>query len=302
MLSSPPSEQICQLQTSIKELTFGESDLEGRQEQHNDALVISATHFWVKKILVDSGSFADIIFYDAFLKLGIDNVQLSSVNTPLIGFGGEVVETLKEVALHFSLGSYLKRVTKMEKFLVVNAPLTYNMILGRPSLNLFYAITSTYHMKLKFPTKLALHQLNVNPSMKPIKQKKRTFEVNKLLAAKYIRQVQYPEWLANVVLVLKSGDKWHLCIDFTDLNKACPKDPFSLLRIDKLVDSTSGCELLSFLDAYQGYNQIRLTPEDQEMTSFITDQGIYCYKVMPFGYIVIGVKSLAVKTLRQGYF
>ncbi|KAL0291122.1 UNVERIFIED_CONTAM: Retrovirus-related Pol polyprotein from transposon [Sesamum calycinum] len=77
--------------------------------------------------------------------------------------------------------------------------------------------------------------------------------------------------------------KWRLCIDFTDLNKACPKDPFPLPRIDILVDSTSGCEMLSFLDAYQGYNQIPLAPEDQEKASFVTDQGVFCYNVMPFG-------------------
>ncbi|KAL0355700.1 UNVERIFIED_CONTAM: Transposon Ty3-G Gag-Pol polyprotein [Sesamum radiatum] len=76
-------------------------------------------------------------------------------------------------------------------------------------------------------------------------------EVDKLLKAKYIRPVQYPEWMANVVLVPKLNGKWRLCIDFTDLNKACPKNPFPLPRIDVLVDSTSGCEMLSFLDAYQ---------------------------------------------------
>ncbi|KAL0398231.1 UNVERIFIED_CONTAM: Transposon Ty3-G Gag-Pol polyprotein [Sesamum radiatum] len=100
-------------------------------------------------------------------------------------------------------------------------------------------------------------------------------EVEKLLKAKYIRPVPYPEWLANVVLVPKPNGKWRLCIDFTDLNKACPKDPFPLPRIDTLVDSTSGCEMLSFLDAYQGYNQIPLAPEDQEKASFITDQGVF---------------------------
>ncbi|KAL0305109.1 UNVERIFIED_CONTAM: Retrovirus-related Pol polyprotein from transposon opus [Sesamum calycinum] len=81
----------------------------------------------------------------------------------------------------------------------------------------------------------------------------------------------------------KPNGKWRLCIDFTDLNKACPKDPFPLPRIDILVDSTSGCEMLSFLDAYQGYNQIPLAPEDQEKASFVTDQGVFCYNVMPFG-------------------
>ncbi|KAL0315001.1 UNVERIFIED_CONTAM: Retrovirus-related Pol polyprotein from transposon [Sesamum calycinum] len=73
-----------------------------------------------------------------------------------------------------------------------------------------------------------------------------------------------------------------MCIDFTDLNKACPKDSYPLPCIDALIDSTSGCELMSFLDAFQGYNQIRLAHDDQEKTSFVTDQGIFCYNVMPF--------------------
>ncbi|KAL0362158.1 UNVERIFIED_CONTAM: Retrovirus-related Pol polyprotein from transposon opus [Sesamum calycinum] len=74
-----------------------------------------------------------------------------------------------------------------------------------------------------------------------------------------------------------------MCIDFTDLNKACPKDSYPLPRIDALIDSMSGCELMSFLDAFQGYNQIRLAHDDQEKTSFVTDQGIFYYNVMPFG-------------------
>ncbi|KAL0404552.1 UNVERIFIED_CONTAM: Polyprotein P3 [Sesamum radiatum] len=74
-----------------------------------------------------------------------------------------------------------------------------------------------------------------------------------------------------------------MCVDFTDLNKPCPKDSYPLPRIDLLVDSTLGCERLSMLDAYQGYNQIKLAKEDQEKMSFITDRGLYCYNVMPFG-------------------
>lgn len=120
------------------------------------------------------------------------------------------------------------------------------------------------------PHKYALHHLNVDPRVKPVKQKKRSCgadkgkhiaaEVEKLIKTHYIRPVSYPEWLSNVVLVPKPGGKWRLCIDFTNLNKACPKDLFPLPRIDLLVDSTAGCELLSFLDAYQGYNQIGLAP------------------------------------------
>ncbi|KAL0319648.1 UNVERIFIED_CONTAM: Transposon Ty3-G Gag-Pol polyprotein [Sesamum radiatum] len=77
-------------------------------------------------------------------------------------------------------------------------------------------------------------------------------EVEKLLVAGHIRPVQYPEWLANVVLVPKPNKKWRMCIDFTDLNRACPKDSYPLPRIDALVDSTAGCEMMSFLDAFQG--------------------------------------------------
>ena len=137
------------------------------------------------------------------------------------------------------------------------------------------------------------HRLNTSPSFKLIKKKRRSFaperqkainkEVGKLLHAAAIREVEYPEWLANVVLVKKENGKWRLCIDFTDINKACPKDSFPLPRINLIVDATVGHELLSFTDAFSGYNQISMDPEDQEKTSFIIAQGTYCYRVMPFG-------------------
>ena len=138
-----------------------------------------------------------------------------------------------------------------------------------------------------------VHRLNVNPASSPIRQKKRVFaqerekaiaeEVRKLLEAGFIREVYYPDWLANVVIVKKSNGKWRICVDFTDLNKACPKDSYPLPRIDTLVDSTARQELLSFIDALSGYNQIKMNEEDQEKTSFVTSQGLFCYKVMSFG-------------------
>ncbi|KAL0351199.1 UNVERIFIED_CONTAM: Transposon Ty3-G Gag-Pol polyprotein [Sesamum radiatum] len=355
--------------------------------------------------------------------MGIGSSKLIPVNTPLTSFSGDIVEPLGEISLPVSLGTYPQRATKFIKFLVVDSPSAYNMILGRPSLNMFRAVASTYHLKIKFPTpdgvgeeigdrrqarecyantlknpgntprlkaekqkrmpqttpgkhqeqtphresttkspeekkrrkieqermeaieevkmieffgdpskavkigtsldssfernltdflrehsdvfaweasdmqgvspEIMVHKLNVHPEARPVKQKKRAFgvdrnriikeEVEKLLKINYIRPVQYPEWLANVVLVPKNNGKWRMCIDFTDLNRACPKDSFPLPRIDAMIDSTSGCELMSFLDAFQGYNQIRLAPEDQEKTSFVTEQGTYCYTVMPFG-------------------
>ena len=108
-------------------------------------------------------------------------------------------------------------------------------------------------------------------------------EVRKLLEAGFIREMYYPDWLANVVMVRKNNGKWRMCIDFTDFNRACPKDSYPLPRIDTLVDSTARHELLSFMDAFSGYNQIKMKEEDQEKTSFVTSQGLFCYKVMPFG-------------------
>ena len=84
-------------------------------------------------------------------------------------------------------------------------------------------------------------------------------------------------------MVKKKNGKWRVCVDFTDLNKACPKDSFPLPHIDRLVEGTAGNELLSYMDAFSGYNQIMMNPDDCERTAFITDRGTYCYKVMPFG-------------------
>ena len=83
-------------------------------------------------------------------------------------------------------------------------------------------------------------------------------------------------------MVKKPNGKWRMCVDFTDLNRACPKDSYPLLQIDTLVDSTARHELLSFMDAFSGYNQIKMKEEDQEKTSFVTSQRLFFYKVMPF--------------------
>ena len=108
-------------------------------------------------------------------------------------------------------------------------------------------------------------------------------KVRKLREASFIREVYYPDWLANVVMVKKASGEWRMCVDFTDLNKACPKDNYPFPRVDVLVDSTARHQLLSFMDAFSGYNQIRMHEADQEKTSFVTSQSLFCYKVMPFG-------------------
>jgi hypothetical protein len=108
-------------------------------------------------------------------------------------------------------------------------------------------------------------------------------ELKRLLSASVIREVTYPEWLANTVIVKKANGKWRMCIDFTDLNKACPKDEFPLPRIDSLVDAAATLELMSLLDCYSGYHQIWMKKEDEPKTSFITPSGTYCYLRMPEG-------------------
>jgi putative transposase len=118
------------------------------------------------------------------------------------------------------------------------------------------------------PRELAEHSLHVRPKAKPVKQllwcfaeeKKKAIgeEIARLLAAGFIMEVCYLDWLANPVLVLKKNNTWRMCIDYTSLNKAGPKDPFALPHIDQVIDSIAGCDLLSFLDAYSGYHQIPL--------------------------------------------
>jgi ribonuclease HI len=137
------------------------------------------------------------------------------------------------------------------------------------------------------------HSLNVDPSFRPRKQRLRKMsddkaegaqnEVKRLLSAGVIREVKYPEWLANIVMVKKVNGKWRMCIDFTDLNKACPKDEFPLPRIDSLVDTATSSDLMSLLDCYSGYHQIWMKKEDEPKTSFITPSGTYCYLRMPEG-------------------
>ncbi|XP_068466383.1 uncharacterized protein [Phaseolus vulgaris] len=137
------------------------------------------------------------------------------------------------------------------------------------------------------------HHLSMDATVRPVRQRRRKFneerqlvireKTQKLLSVGHIREIQYPEWLANVVLVKKVNGKWRMCVDFTDLNKACPKDSYPLPSIDALVDSASSCKVLSFLDAFSGYNQIKMHPRDESKTAFMTETCSYCFKVIPFG-------------------
>ena len=143
------------------------------------------------------------------------------------------------------------------------------------------------------PRGIIQHHLRVCPNVRLVKQKARqqstekqpfiVQETRKLQATGVIRELRYPEWLANPIIVPKKGGKERMCVDFTNLNKACPPDPFPLPRIDQIVDSTAECDLLCFLDAFSGYHQIKMAVKDVEKTTLLSPCGVYCYTCMPFG-------------------
>uniref|UniRef100_A0A2N9J8F1 Uncharacterized protein n=2 Tax=Fagus sylvatica TaxID=28930 RepID=A0A2N9J8F1_FAGSY len=329
-------------------ISFSEDDARNIHHPHDDALVVTLTiaGFLTRRVLIDNGSSADIIYLPAYQQMKIDKEQLKPIDIPLVGFTGDKVKPLGVVSLIIEAGTYPKQVRTSVEFLVVDCPSAYNVIIGRPTLNKLRAVTSTYHLLVRFPTEHGIGELKgdqatarecyfaslgpeathqtmkideghklVEPTEElevialdderakqnhqhwdengqgnkgshdqlPEENQAISDEVEKLLTAGFIREVFYPDWLANVVMVKKANGKWRMCVDFTDLNKACPKDSFPLPRIDQLVDSTAGHRLLTFMDAFSGYNQIMMDDADQEKTSFITSKGLFCYKVMPFG-------------------
>nr|GEV78573.1 reverse transcriptase domain-containing protein [Tanacetum cinerariifolium] len=143
------------------------------------------------------------------------------------------------------------------------------------------------------PQSVAEHWLNIREGYSPVRQKKKgqalertkaiQAEVQKLVEAGIMREVYYHDWLSNPVMVKKHDGSWRMCVDFTDLNKACPHDCYPLPEIDWKVESLCGYPFKCFLDAYKGYHQIQLAEPDKEKTAFHTGQGVYCYTKMPFG-------------------
>jgi ribonuclease HI len=150
-----------------------------------------------------------------------------------------------------------------------------------------------YDEMLGIDPKLVAHSLNVEPGTRPVVQPMRTFhpeveaqitqEVKKLLSAGFIKPIQHPRWLSNIVPVKKKNGQIRCCVDFRNLNKGCPKDEFPLPNMDLLIDSAAGHAMFSFMDGFSGYNQIFMYPKDAEKTAFRTPIGNFYYTVMPFG-------------------
>ncbi|GJR30586.1 reverse transcriptase domain-containing protein [Tanacetum coccineum] len=143
------------------------------------------------------------------------------------------------------------------------------------------------------PRSIAEHCLNIQEGCPPVRQKKRgqtpkrnkaiKEEVEKLVDAGIMKEVHYHSWLSNPVMVKKHDGTWRMCVDFKDLNNACPKGCYPLPEIDWKIESLCGYPFKCFLDTYKGYHQIKMAKEDEEKMAFTTNQGIFCYSKMPFG-------------------
>ncbi|XP_072076510.1 uncharacterized protein [Arachis hypogaea] len=379
------------------EIVFNQRDICSAAPHSDDPVVISIQtgELLVRKVLLDPGSSADVLFYATFIKMQLSEKLIQPSSGELVGFSGERVPIKGYIWLKTMMGNHPLSRTIDIQYLIVDCPSPYNIILGRPALNMFRAVVSTFHLCVKFQAQdgkiatlhsdqqqarqcynaslkrpatevlslaeldpredtqerpqpadelqkipltekpeqftyvgqalqgkerselvkvlqdnsdlfawtpadmpgidlsIICHKLATNKASRPIAQKKRNLgadkskaaleETEKLLKANFIKEIRFTTWLSNVVMVRKNSGKWRMCVDFTDLNKACPKDAYPLPCIDKLVDSASGYKSLSFMDAYSGYNQILMHPEDQSKTAFITEHGNFCYRVMPFG-------------------
>ncbi|XP_070034244.1 uncharacterized protein [Nicotiana tomentosiformis] len=153
--------------------------------------------------------------------------------------------------------------------------------------------TQKMMMEKGFRPKVVVHYLTVKRGARHVKQARRRFrpelvplietEVNKLIEAGFVCEVKYATWISSIVPVRKKNGQIRVCVDFRDLNNACPKDEFPLPITELMIDATTGYEAMSFMNGSSGYNQICMAPKDEELTAFRTPKGIYCYKVMPFG-------------------
>ncbi|GJR94338.1 reverse transcriptase domain-containing protein [Tanacetum coccineum] len=343
-------------------------------------------HF-VHRVYIDGGASSEILYEHCFVKLRKEiRDQMVPATTHLIGFSGETIWPLGQIALLVKIGDEVHSTSAWMNFMVIRSPSQHNAIIGRPGIRKIRVVPSTAHGMLKFPVEdgtvtlqssrvipmecamisgpsiqppavnqvleekiniaihpeypeqtvaigstltekgrkelcsllkqnldifawkpadmtgvprnIAEHRLNIREGYSPVRQKKRgqapernkviQEEVEKLVDAGIMKEVHYHSWLSNPVMVKKHDGTWRMCVDFKDLNNACPKDCYPLPEIDWKVESLCGYSFKCFLDAYKGYHQIKMAKEDEEKTAFITSQGIFCYSKMPFGLKNVG--------------
>ncbi|GKU97081.1 hypothetical protein SLEP1_g10263 [Rubroshorea leprosula] len=320
----PPPARIIHMITGGLEAGGLSLNSESFVTPHNDPVVTSVmiNNYEVQRVLVDTGSAPDIMYFHCFESLGLDPALLQKYDGPIYGFNNQLVPVEGVLTLHVAFGSGRTYVTPSVRSLVVKMASSFNIVIGRPTLTEIRAVQvmgveivdnrpddearaasvedveevlvddrdpsrktqigTRLNPKEKaeliaflrvnndvfawtsadmpgIPNSVCQHKLSTNPLKKPVAQKRRLFggerlqaikeEVEKLLQAGFVRKVDYCEWVANPVLVKKAN----------------------------------GNERLSLLDAYSGYHQVPMAPEDEEKTSFYTGDEIYCYVMMPFG-------------------
>ncbi|XP_065634058.1 uncharacterized protein LOC136069450 [Quercus suber] len=211
--------------------------------------------------MVDNGSAAKVMYPDLYKGLRLKPEDLMPYSSLLMSFDGKLVILKGMIKLSIQTGLEIVEVN----FIVVDTYSPYTTIVGRPWLHTLRVVASSLHQKDAYdapgidPSFIG-HHLNVNLSIVPKKQPPRRpsrehvdairEEVMKLKCTGAIKEIFYPEWLANSVVVKKKSEKWRVYVDFTDLNNACLKDPFPMPRIDQPVDATTGHPWMSFLDAF----------------------------------------------------
>ncbi|GJR50749.1 reverse transcriptase domain-containing protein [Tanacetum coccineum] len=261
----------------------------------------------VHRMYVDDGSASKILHEHCFSRLCPEiKKQLIRGTTPLIGFSGEIIWPIGKIQLLVKIRDEEHSTSAWMNFMVVRSSSPYNGIIGRQRVRKLQAVPSTTHGMLKIPhadmtsvpRNMTEHRLNVREGCSPVRQKKRgqaadrnqaiQEEVGKLVEAGIMKEVHYHDWLSNPVMVKKHDDSWRMCVNFKDLNKACPKEGYPLPKIDWKVESLCIFPFKCFLGAYKGYHQIQIAKKDKEKTAFITSQGIFCYTKMPFGLRNVG--------------
>ncbi|GKC85674.1 reverse transcriptase domain-containing protein [Tanacetum coccineum] len=231
--------------------------------------------------------------------------KLKESGTPLVGFSSKVSYPIGTINLNVTMGEPGKLRTIPMEFAVVKSHPPYNVILGRTGLRSLGAVASTIHSMIKFPTSNGIATMMTKretlqecrrmeeargPTLErrtiPPSPPMQTSEPEETTSK--VRKIRYPTWVASSVLVKKPDNSWRMCIDFKDLNKACPKDLYPLPEIDWKIESLMGFKYKCFLDAYKGYHQIQMAKKDEEKSAFHTDKGIFCYTKMPFGLKNVG--------------
>ncbi|KAL8101580.1 hypothetical protein AgCh_033468 [Apium graveolens] len=234
----------------------------------------------VRKFLIDSGSSIDVIFKYALRRMSLsspfEEMKFEDVQGLVYGFGNHVVPVQVAIDIPTTFGTSPQELLREFPDIFAWKPVDMHGL----------------------DESVAIHRLHVDPNKAVVKKKIKKFaperqqaideEINKLFKANFIFEIQFPEWISNVVLVKKANGKWRVCIDYTNLNKATSKDYYLLPIIDQLVDDTVGNVLFSFLDTFLGYNQIKLALEDQAKTAFITHRVVYAYRVLPMGLMNAG--------------